>query len=80
MLLNEATLVGVVVQGIEPGSLVLTAVAAVCGSIAEHVRSASVNDASVHEASRRADAAHRLMKSLAGATFPGVHYSIRCLL
>ena len=76
MLLNEATLVGVVVQGIEPGSLVLTAVAALHTAIAVHVKAASANDASVLEASRRADAAYRNMKSLAGATFPDGHPSL----
>ena len=76
MRLNEATLVGVVVQGIEPGSLVLTAVAALHTAIAVHVKAASANDASVLEASRRADAAYRNMKSLAGATFPDGHPSL----
>ena len=76
MILGKATLVDVIVLGIEPGSLVLTAVATICSALAVHVRSASVNDACVLEASRRADAAYRLMKSLAGATFPDGHPSL----
>ena len=44
--------------------------------IAAHVEAASGNGALVQEAGRRADAAHRLMKSLAGATFPDGHPSL----
>jgi len=76
MLLKEATLRSVVVPGIEPGALILSAVATICNTIVAHVRSASVNDAFVLEASRRADAAHRLMTSLAEATFPDDHPSL----
>jgi len=76
MILKEATLVGVLVSGIEPGSLVLSAVATLCGAILAHAEAASTNCAFVKEAGRRADAAHRLMKSLAGAIFPDDHPSL----
>jgi len=76
MILGKASLVDVAVQGLEPGSLFLTAVATICGAIAAHVKAASANDAIVLEASRRADAAFRLLESLAGATFPEGHPSL----
>ena len=76
MILKEATLVGVFVSGIEPGGLVLSAVATLCSAIIAHAKATGANDAVVKEAGRRADAAHRLMTSLAGATFPDGHHSL----
>ena len=78
MILQDAPLVGVSVSvpGIEPGSLVLSNVAALSNAVEAHSKAACADDASVQEAGRRADAAHRLMRSLAGATFPDGHPSL----
>ena len=76
MTLNEATLVGVSIPGVESGDHVLAAVAALNNAIKAHVEAASGNDAFIQEAGRRSEIAHRLMTSLAGATFPDGHHSL----
>jgi hypothetical protein len=78
MILQEATLEGVSVSmsGIEPGSFALTTVVTLCDAIVAHAEAVSAKDTFVKEAGRRADAAHRLMNSLARETFPDGHPSL----
>ena len=76
MILGNAVIGTMCELGFEPGCLVLSAVAILCSAIATHAKSVDVNDANVLEAARRAEGAHRLMKSLASASFPDDHPAI----